>query len=254
MMRRTTALSSVLIASVFLGGCATGSVDNATSTPTATQTATASSTATSTPTPKPARTPFFNIDDPNSITVVVNKHRPLNPSNFESPDMSVPTALSNPYSRPLRTEAAQALDRMATDAAAAGIQLSVASAYRSYDTQVATYNGFVARDGQAQADTYSARPGHSEHQTGLAVDLNDGGPCQVDVCFADTAAGQWLAANSWQYGFIVRYPNGYDSITGYQYEPWHFRYVGTRVSTAMHNLNIPTLEQFFNLEPAPSYY
>lgn len=248
-MRSARVLAIIVAGSILLAGCAQAQ-PVATPTPTATE----KLTPTATPTPKVKPTPAFNIDDPNSITVVVNKHRPLNPSTFESPDMSVPTALSNPYSRPLRTEAATALDTMATDAAAAGITLSVASAYRSYDTQVETYNGFVARDGQARADTYSARPGHSEHQTGLAVDLNDGGPCQVDVCFADTAAGQWLAANSWRYGFIVRYPNGYDSITGYQYEPWHFRYVGTRVSTAMHDLNIPTLEQFFNLEPAPTYY
>lgn len=253
-MNRFTRLSMlVLLPTVLvLTGCSAPSTPQQTHPPTAS--ASVTPTASVMPTPKAKPTPVFNIDDPNSITVVVNKHRPLNPASFESADMSVPTALANPYSRPLRTEAAQALDQMATVASAAGINLSVASAYRSYGTQVETYNGFAARDGQAKADTYSARPGFSEHQTGLAVDLNDGGGCQVDLCFADTAAGQWLAANSWQYGYIVRYPNGYDSVTGYQYEPWHFRYVGTRVATAMHNLNIPTLEQFFNLEPAPSYY
>lgn len=227
--------------------------------PTATisKTAKPSLTATVTPTPTPASelAPAYSaIDDPNSITVVVNKHRPLNPANFESADMSVPTALTNNYSRPLRTEAAAALDRLATDASTAGIYLSVASAYRSYDTQVATYNNFVARDGQAIADTYSARPGHSEHQTGLAVDLDDDSGCLVEICFADTVAGQWLAANAWQYGFILRYPNGATAITGYQFEPWHYRYVGTDVSTAMHNQGIVTLEEYFGLEAAPSYY
>ncbi len=240
----------IVLATLVLTGCASEPL----AAPTATPSQTPTPTATATPTPKPAKTPTFNIDDPNSITVVVNKHRPLNPLNFESAEMSIPTALTNPYSRPLRTEVAVALDQMATAAATEGISLRVASAYRSYDVQAETYNGFIARDGQAQADTYSARPGHSEHQTGLAVDLDDGTGCIVEICFAETPAGLWLAAHAWEYGFIIRYPNGYTDITGYQFEPWHFRYVGTRVSTAMHDLSIPTLEQFFNLEPAPDYY
>jgi D-alanyl-D-alanine carboxypeptidase len=86
------------------------------------------------------------------------------------------------------------------------------------------------------------------------VDLDDDSGCLVEICFADTVAGQWLASNAWQYGYILRYPNGATAITGYQYEPWHYRYVGTTVSTAMHNQGTGTLEEYFGLEAAPSYY
>lgn len=238
----------VLSALLSLTGCV--AEPEAKTTPTSTPRA----TNTATPTPTPTPTPTYQAsEDPMSEWLVVNKQRPLNPSNFEPADMAVPSVITNTYSRPLRAAAAAALDRLAADASAAGIWLTVASAYRSYDTQVATYNGFVARDGQAVADTYSARPGYSEHQTGLAVDLDDGQGCLVSTCFADLPAGQWLAANAWQYGFILRYPNGGQPITGYMFEPWHYRYVGIEVATAMHNSGITTLEEFFGLPAAPSY-
>lgn len=223
--------------------------------PTVTKTASATPSPTPTPTPTPTTppAPVYNIDDPGSITVVVNKHRPLNPLSYEAGDMVVPGVVGNPNGRLLRAEAAAALERMGTDAANAGIWMTILSGYRSYATQEQTYNGFVARDGEERANQYSAKPGHSEHQTGLAVDLDDGSGCALYTCFADTAAGQWLAANAWQYGFVLRYPDGYIGITGYEFEPWHYRYVGTEVSTAMHNSGIATLEEFFGLEPAPTY-
>lgn len=211
-------------------------------------------TKTATPTPTPTPTPTYDLDNPGSFTVVVNKHRPLNPLDFEAGDMVVPGVVGNPNGRLMRAEAASALERMGTDASAAGIYLTILSGYRSYATQEQTYNNFVARDGQERADQYSAKPGHSEHQTGLAVDLDDASGCALYTCFADTAAGQWLAANAWQYGFVLRYPNGYDSITGYEFEPWHYRYVGTEVAAAMHNKGVATLEEFFGLEAAPTYY
>lgn len=222
-------------------------------TPMPTSIVSATRTFTPSPTPTPTPTPTYNLDDPASFTVVVNKHRPLNPLDYEAGDMVVPGVIGNPNSRLLRAEVAGALERLATDAGNAGIYMTILSGYRSYATQEQTYNNFVARDGEERANQYSAKPGHSEHQTGLAVDLDDNSGCALYNCFADTAAGQWLAANAWQYGFVLRYPLGSEAITGYEFEPWHYRYVGTEVATAMHNNGIATLEEFFGLEPAPTY-
>jgi D-alanyl-D-alanine carboxypeptidase len=133
--------------------------------------------------------------------------------------------------------------------AQSGLQLSVVSPYRSYNTQVSTYNGWVTRLGQAQADRQSARPGFSEHQTGLAVDIDTA----VSEAFGQTPAGIWLAQNSWKYGFIVRYQQGQEAITGYEYEPWHFRYVGVPLATELQKEGFPSLETFFGYPAAPSY-
>ena len=131
--------------------------------------------------------------------------------------------------------------------------MMMAGAYRSYARQQTIYNGFVASEGVAGADTHSARPGNSEHQTGLAVDLDDGTGCNLNACFANTPGGQWLAANAWKYGFILRYGDGWQPIVGYTFEPWHYRYVGTAVSTDMHDRGIRTLEEYFGLPAAPDY-
>lgn len=237
-------------AALVLTGCSEDLVESQKSIP---PTTSPTPTATPTPTPTPTAPRYVASDRPESIWLVVNKQRQLNPAFYEPADMSVPSAITNIYGRPLRTIAARALDQLAVAAQAEGIVLSIASAYRSYDTQAGLYNGYVARDGQAAADRYSARPGYSEHQTGFAVDLDDGNGCLVDVCFADLPAGQWLAAHSWEYGFILRYPNGAEPITGYQFEPWHFRYVGIEVARAMHNSGVATLEEFFGLPAAPGY-
>ncbi len=162
-----------------------------------------------------------------SMTVVVNKKHKL-PSDYV-PD------LTDVGGGKLRPEAAQALTSLLFKANEAGVPMSVISSYRSYQTQVSTYNKWVNQSGQADADTFSARPGHSEHQTGLAVDLGESGSsaCDLETCFGDTAAGIWLANNASSYGFIIRYPLGRDATTGYQYEPWHLRYVGVDAATAI---------------------
>src|SRR5690606_15597257 len=105
-----------------------------------------------------------------------------------------------------------------------------------------------------KAQAQSARPGYSEHQTGLTADLV-GRPaaCSIQICFGDTPQGQWIAKNGWRFGFVVRYPEGKTDVTGYIYEPWHVRYVGTYLSTEMHDTGILTLEEFFGLPPAPDY-
>ncbi|MBR5515375.1 MAG: M15 family metallopeptidase [Clostridia bacterium] len=135
-------------------------------------------------------------------------------------------SLPKTYSPGIDTTANNALQQMFSAASNAGISLYVVSGFRSYDTQYNTYYGYVSRSGQADADRYSARPGHSEHQTGLAFDLNS-----LEQTFGNTKEGKWLKANAHKYGFIIRYPEGKESVTGYMYEPWHVRYLGTDIAT-----------------------
>jgi zinc D-Ala-D-Ala carboxypeptidase len=147
----------------------------------------------------------------------------------------------------LSAAAQPALEQRFAAAAEDGVTLVFGSGYRSEALQRQFYESYVARDGQAAADRYSARPGTSEHQTGLAVDITSvGGRCHLEVCFEDLPEGQWLAANAHRYGFIIRYPDGKESITGYQYEPWHMRYVGTELSAEINRTGL-TLEEFFGL-------
>jgi len=183
-----------------------------------------------------------------SIALVVNKRRPNTPLNGSPADLTV---VGNQY---MRREAATALVRLSNAAAAAGVQITTVSGFRSYAAQAALYNSYVAQYGRNVADTISARPGYSEHQTGLAMDIgNPNGACSLAACFANTPAGAYAARNAWRYGFIVRYPNGYSSITGYTYEPWHLRYVGVPLATDMHNRSARTLEQYLGLAAAPNY-
>ncbi len=131
--------------------------------------------------------------------------------------------------------------QMQSAAAAEGLNIFCKSGYRSYWDQYYIYNGYVARDGQALADTYSARAGHSEHQTGMAIDINS-----TYTSFADTPEGVWLRNNCHKFGFIIRYPEGKEHITGYMYEPWHVRYVGIDAATAITESGL-CLEEFYGI-------
>ena len=139
------------------------------------------------------------------------------------------------------SDAYNALYEMEEDAAKEGVILFLNSGYRDYDTQEAIYNNYVSQDGQAEADRYSARPGHSEHQTGLAFDLNS-----FEESFGETKEGKWLAENCHKYGFIIRYPKGKEHITGYIYEPWHIRYLGKDTATKVYNSKL-TLEEYLGI-------
>lgn len=217
-------------------------------------------TATPIPVPTPTPTPTFNkaalsIDDPASIWVVANKSRALNPPTFAPPDLVYPD-VPNVNDQPMRQATADAVVAMfAAGSSEAGLQFSVQSAYRSYDTQVKVYNADVAANGQAYADTDTARPGTSEHQTGLAVDISAvPANCSLDACFGTTPQGQWLAANAWRFGFLLRYPADKVDVTGYTYEPWHFRYIGVELATEMHNTGVTTLEEFFGVPGGTVYH
>ena len=140
-------------------------------------------------------------------------------------------------------EAYQKYQEMDADATSLGLNIWIQSGYRSYSLQETLYNNYVNRDGKLAADTYSARPGHSEHQTGLAFDLNS-----IDDSFQYTDEGKWVNENAYRYGFIIRYPKGKDDITGYKYESWQLRYVGVELATTLYNDgDWITLEEYFNL-------
>jgi D-alanyl-D-alanine carboxypeptidase len=139
-------------------------------------------------------------------------------------------------------------------AAADGVIITLASGYRSFATQRATYGSYVNSRGQAEADTASARPGYSEHQTGWAFDIGDGsGADAFTPQFKDRPAAIWAKANAHRFGFVVRYPWMFHEITGYFYEPWHLRFIGIEAATDMLTRGIATLEQYFGLEAAPGY-
>ena len=165
---------------------------------------------------------------------------------------STPPRLTTSGNLRLQPSAAGAYEKMAKTAARQGTSLWVASSYRSAARQKSLYTAYVARDGRKAADTYSARPGHSEHQTGLAVDVA-GSSCTLSGCFADTAAGRFVKSDAYRYGFVVRYPKGADATTGYRYEPWHLRYVGPWLAGYLHSVGSLTLERAFALPAAPDY-
>lgn len=195
----------------------------------------------------------YSTDDSTSIWAVVNKQRPLNPKDYTPSDLVTPSVTTK-GAQQLRSEAAKATEEMFTAAKADGINLRVDSAYRSYSRQVNVYGSEVKAYGQATADTQSARPGHSEHQTGLVADFGAAsGKCSIADCFGDMTEGKWIAANAHKYGFILRYTPSKQSITGYRYEPWHFRYVGKELAIEMNTKKIETLEEFFGLPAAQNY-
>lgn len=189
---------------------------------------------------QPAAPNSCGVSSPASIQVVINKKHCFNPITY------APANLVSVGGYPLRAEAATAIQSMMAAASAAGAPFGITSAYRSYSNQITTYNHWVAvNGGTAAADTVSARPGYSEHQTGLVADLGVAG-CALE-CFAGTAAYAWLRQHAADYGFIERYPPGLTAITGYSPEAWHWRYVGVDVAKDMKAKGIQTLEQYFGV-------
>jgi D-alanyl-D-alanine carboxypeptidase len=198
-----------------------------------------------------------SLDLPTSPWVVVNKRRPLNPVDFApqlaTPQVGLRLGASNPEMQ-VSQQITPAVEQLFAAAKQDGLDLIIASGYRSYKTQATVYNNEVKRNGQQAADRESARPGHSEHQTGLAVDIGAASrECEIESCFGDMAEGKWLAANAYKYGFIIRYDKEDEAVTGYTYEPWHLRYVGAELARELHRQGNPPLESFFSLGAAPDY-
>ena len=207
---------------------------------------------------KPFNKQRLSLDDPASLWVLVNKKRPLQPETYQPDDLifpSVPLRLpGNTDEMRIRQVMVEPLKAMFRAAEKDGLTLMISSAYRSYSYQKGLYNHYVKEQGQTVADTQSARPGHSEHQTGLAVDIEPASrQCEIEACFADTLEGNWIASHAHKYGFIIRYQEGQTETTGYTYEPWHLRYVGPELAKELFNQGNPPLEIFFGLPKAPDY-
>ncbi|WP_440338696.1 M15 family metallopeptidase [Lysinibacillus sphaericus] len=194
----------------------------------------------------------LTVADPDSITVLVNKKYAF-PKGYEPKDLVYPNVSfifnEKIEKRMMREEAAKYLEKMFQAAKKQNIQLSGVSAYRSSQTQTTLFNNYVERDGIEKAKTYSAVPGTSEHQSGLAIDVSGSdGSCAADDCFANTEEARWLEDNAHKYGYIIRFPKDKENITGYQYEPWHIRYVGVNLATELYNKGL-TLEEYYELHP-----
>ncbi|RJE88440.1 D-alanyl-D-alanine carboxypeptidase family protein [Paenibacillus sp. 1011MAR3C5] len=188
-----------------------------------------------------------------ALAALVNKTHPLQDS--YAPDdlvmVEVPTIFQNAEVNQLRKEAAEALKGLFAGAEKEGYKLYARSGYRSYETQQALFADYVNREGEAAANRYSAKAGQSEHQTGLAMDVtSDSVSKGLKEAFGETDEGRWLAEHAHQYGFIIRYPEGQEGITGYIYEPWHIRYLGVELATKVFDSGL-TYEEYANGNQAP---
>lgn len=189
------------------------------------------------------------VSSPEVTPVLVNKRNKL-PDNYQPSDLIYPnipfTFNQKAEKRQMRTVAGAAIEKLFAGAKQQGMHLLGVSAYRSHASQTALFNHYVNQDGYEAARTYSALPGTSEHETGLAIDVTGGdGKCAAEDCFEGTKEADWLQDHAAEYGFIIRYPKGKASITGYQYEPWHLRYVGKAIAKEIMNRGI-TLEEYYN--------
>ncbi len=189
--------------------------------------------------------PFYNETKPsnllNKITILVNKYTYLEKDYVPNNLRTISSIFSN-AEKELVYEAKEAFEKMASNAKENGYTIRAISAYRSYEYQEGLYNKYVEKDGIELADTYSARPGYSEHQTGLVVDIDNG---NTDFnLFEQTEEFKWMQENAHLYGFILRYPKGKEEVTGYDYEAWHYRYVGKDIATFMKNNDL-TYDEYY---------
>ncbi|WKB35981.1 M15 family metallopeptidase [Terrilactibacillus sp. S3-3] len=194
----------------------------------------------------------YTVAQPDSLTVLVNKHFAL-PAHYEPKDLVYPHApfvfKEKLQKREMRKPAAAALEKMFAGAKKDGISLAGVSAYRSYATQAAVFNAYVKKDGRQKALTYSALPGTSEHETGLAIDVSGtSGKYAATPAFGKTKEAAWLAKHAQDYGFIIRYPKGKENITGYEYESWHLRYIGIKAAKKITKKGL-TLEEYLHETP-----
>lgn len=186
--------------------------------------------------------------NPSSIGVLVNKQYTL-PADYVPADLVQPNVKFSSWEKDekklMRKEAAQALEQLFNEADRQGIELIAVSGYRSYKRQQAIYQSAMKRKGKEDTAKYNAMPGHSEHQTGLSIDVSSNSAgLALDESFANTKEGKWLAEHAHEFGFIIRYPKGEEEITGYEYEPWHIRYVGKEMAQEIKARGI-VLEEYY---------
>ncbi len=184
------------------------------------------------------------------LLLLVDKEHPVD-ENYAPDDLTKITHYAvdrTSEGRFMRSEAVLAFDAMCEAAMAEGIEIVSTTAYRSYDFQASLYAYYTNQEGQAWADANIAKPGVSEHQTGLAADCSSASvQYELVVEYADTAEGIWLRGHAPEYGFIIRYPMNKQDVTGYVYEPWHIRYVGVTAAKFINDNNL-TLEEFCNTD------
>ena len=181
----------------------------------------------------------FETDLSKGNLMLVNKYYYLKDNYIPNDLVTLTDEYNIGKNNTMRKVAADAFIEMSNAALLDNITIKNASAFRSYDYQVTLYNNYVSKDGKDAADTYSARPGFSEHQTGLATDIN-----QINSGFENTDAFKWLDKNAHKYGFILRFPKNKEDVTGYTYESWHYRYVGKEAAKIIKDENL-TLEEYY---------
>lgn len=186
-------------------------------------------------------TSYTNEEAQNDLTILVNKYHKL-PDDYEPNDLVYLSYTNGGYRYQLRKEAALHFEELTEVAKIDNVIFYPFSAYRSFTTQTTLYNNYKRRDGEEKADTYSARPGFSEHQTGLAIDVRSS-TLNDNLTNKDY---EWMLNNSYKYGFIVRYPKGKQHITQFIEEPWHIRYLGVELATKVHDSNL-TYDEYYDL-------
>lgn len=191
----------------------------------------------------------INLWDTESVLLIANKKNPL-PEGYVPSDLVDIDVPKRADDLQLRQEAHEALKEMIKQAEKEGVNPIVLSAYRSYQDQEIIYQQYAREYGKEKADTFSARAGYSDHQTGLTIDfVNYNLNYDLKEEFEKTEEGKWLLQHSYEYGFILRYPKGKEDITGYIYEPWHYRYIGKEYAKKIHDQGEDcTYEEYFGVE------
>lgn len=205
---------------------------------------TATPSPSETPLPSPSEEPSDVVSD-DSITRIVNQSHPV-PASYVPSDLVVPDVAMN-NTQLIRQEAAEPMKEMFEAASKAGYSLYLISGYRSYEEQVSLYHTYLARYGVEYTNRIDSHPGASEHQIGLAADIGtEDHVCELNSCFADTGAYGWLYDHAWEYGWILRYPDTKEQVTGIMYSPWNYRYVGKEEARKIHASGL-TMEEFYGL-------
>lgn len=193
------------------------------------------------------KTKIIIIENPEAIDALVNKERSL-PSDYIPNDLVDITVLhktEKPESKMLRKEASAALSELFENGMKNNFKFIAVSGYRSHSRQVYLFNNYAKNHGEEEANRFSARPGQSEHQTGLTMDVSiESLNFKLVEELGETPEGKWLAENAHKYGFIIRYPKGREHITGYQYEPWHIRYLGKDLAAKVYESNL-TYDEYY---------
>ena len=200
------------------------------------------------PSADPPAPPAHSLTEAGSPWVIVNKQHPIAPHDY-APEIAV--VGGKEVARTIQAD----LEALLAAAKGAGVSLGVTSGFRSLAHQQAVHDNAVARDGMESAESVSARPGYSEHQTGLAVDFSGSSRpgCLLENCFGQTPESDWLVANAGRFGFLLRYPEGKTDVTGYAPEPWHWRWVGTDLLAQMAAKRVVTMEEFFGVSGGTTY-